>query len=378
MKISFIPLLIAASLAIGIFTSRASAADKVDTIKISGVVTYVNGKIQLSSLDYAVEKEGWLRDELSKRGVKLEWYPVSGAATGPLTNEAFANHIIQFASYGDLPSIILNSNGAGETTQLLVPTSPEDVYLLVPKDSTAKSIDDLKGKRIAIHKGRPWELSLLRLLDSKGLTYSDFQIYNIDPQAGAAALASNGIDGLCTLSAYGLEDKGFAKIIWSTKEAPHDWKVGIGIWGATDFIKQQPELTQLVVTAYVKAALWASQDANKDELIKARTVTGASESQIRRSYDDPSLSWHDRWSPLFTDEVYNHYKVDIGYSFDKKITRRSIDVNELLNPSFVNQALTDLKLQAYWTAPKTNSVTQSPAPSTQLSGSPASTVSLNK
>ena len=378
MKISLLPLVLASLFVGSLFASRASAADKIDTIKISGVVTYANGKIQLSSLDYAVEKEGWLRGELEKRGVKLEWYPVSGTATGPLTNEAFANHIIQFASYGDLPSIILNSNGAGETTQLLVPTSPEDAYLLVPKDSTAKSIDDLKGKRIAIHKGRPWELSLLRLLDSKGLTYGDFQVYNIDPQAGAAALASGGVDGLCTLSAYGLEDKGFAKIIWSTKEAPHDWKVGIGIWGATVFIKQQPELTQLVVTAYVRAALWASQDANKDELIKARTQTGASESQIRRSYEDPSLSWHDRWSPLFTPEVYNHYKVDIGYSFDKKITRRAIDVNELLNPTFVNQALSDLKLQAYWPEAKAGSVTQAPAASTQSPGAPATAVSLNK
>ncbi len=375
MKNSIITFFVAALIGAGLFSPIAFAADKIDTIKISGVVTYANGKIQLSSLDYAVEKQGWLRSELAKRGIKLEWYPVSGTATGPLTNEAFANHIIQFASYGDLPSIILNSNGAGETTQLLVPFSPEDVYLLVPKDSTAKSIEDIKGKRIAIHKGRPWELSLLRLLDSKGLTYGDFQVYNIDPQAGAAALASNGIDALCTLSAYGLEDKGFAKIIWSTKEAPLDWKIGVGIWGATDFIKQQPELTQLVVTAYVKGAVWASQEANKEELIKARTYTGASESQIRRSYDDPVLTWHDRWSPLFTDEVYNHYKVDIGYAFDKKITRRAIDVNELLNTSFVNQAISDLKLQDYWQKPKPGVVSQGTASATPNS---TAAISLNK
>ena len=378
MKIPSISLILAVFFAGSFFATHLAAADKIDTIKISGVVTYANGKIQLSSLDYAVEKQGWLRSELAKRGIKLEWYPVSGSATGPLTNEAFANHIIQFASYGDLPSIILNSNGAGETTQLLVPFSPEDAYLLVPTDSPAKSIEDLKGKRIAIHKGRPWELSLLRLLDSKGLTYGDFQVYNIDPQAGAAALASGGVDALCTLSAYGIEDKGFAKIIWSTKEEPHDWKVGVGVWGATDFIKQQPELTQLVVTAYVKGAVWASQDANKDELIKARTYTGASESQIRRSYDDPSLTWHDRWSPVFTDEVYNHYKVDIGYALDKKITRRAIDVNELLNSSFVTQALSDLKLQDFWPDTKAGALTQTSASSSQLSPSPASAVSLNK
>lgn len=354
------------------------AADQPDTIRISGTVTYANGKIQLSGLDYAVEKEGWLRSELVKRGIKLEWYPVSGTATGPLTNEAFANHVIQFASYGDLPSIILNSNGAGETTQLLVPESSEDAYLVVPQDSTAKSIDDLKGKRIAIHKGRPWELPLLRLLDSRGLTYNDFQIYNINPEAGASALVTGGVDGLFTLSAYGLEDKGVAKIIWSTKDAPHDWKIAIGIWGATDFINKQPELTQLVVTAYVKAAFWVSHDENKEEIIKQRTLTGASESQVRRSYEDPSLTWQQRWSPLFSSDVYNHYKVDLGYSFEKKITRKAIDVNDLLNSKFVNQAINDLQLQTYWANPQPGTVTQAAAPPQPISGTSASAVSVNK
>ncbi len=129
------------------------------------------------------------------------------------------------------------------------------------------------------------------------------------------------------------------------------------------------------MTAYVKGAVWASQEANKEELIKARTYTGASESQIRRSYDDPVLTWHDRWSPLFTDEVYNHYKVDIGYAFDKKITRRAIDVNELLNTSFVNQAISDLKLQDYWQKPKPGVVSQGTASATPNS---TAAISLNK
>ena len=82
---------IMAVLSLFIAPVAAIAADQPDTIRISGTVTYANGKIQLSGLDYAVEKEGWLRSELGKRGIKLEWYPVSGTATGPLTNEAFAN-----------------------------------------------------------------------------------------------------------------------------------------------------------------------------------------------------------------------------------------------------------------------------------------------
>jgi len=39
-----------------------------------------------------------------------------------MINEAFANRAIQFASYSDLPSIILNGSGAPVRTVMLVPS----------------------------------------------------------------------------------------------------------------------------------------------------------------------------------------------------------------------------------------------------------------
>jgi ABC-type nitrate/sulfonate/bicarbonate transport system substrate-binding protein len=87
---------------------------------------------------------------------------------GPIINEGFASGTIDIASYGDLPSII--ANAAGVRTELIVPSGRgSDTHLLVPPDSSAQSILDLKGKRIAIHRGRPWELPFSRLIDSVGL-----------------------------------------------------------------------------------------------------------------------------------------------------------------------------------------------------------------
>ena len=43
---------------------------------------YTDGQLQLIGLDYVIEKQGWLREELAKRSIKLEWYrrrpPLSG------------------------------------------------------------------------------------------------------------------------------------------------------------------------------------------------------------------------------------------------------------------------------------------------------------
>jgi len=346
---------------VGLIIPIAAMADSApDTIKIAAVSSFVDGHIRLTGIDAVIEQQGWLRSELAKRGLKFEWYPAPNAAVGPIINEAFSNHLIQFAGYSDLPSIILNGSGAA-TTKLLLPTNPTDAYLIVPEDSSAKSIDDLKGKRLAVMKGRPWEIPLLRLLDSKGLSYSDFQLYNLNPDVTNTAIATGSIDGAVTPQAFDLEAKGVAKIIWSTKNEPLDWKSWGGIWGAGDYVQQHPDITQLVVTAYVKADYWASQPQNHDAVIHLFTLGGRPVSVIQRTYDNPSGTvWKNHWSPLFVPALYAHYREDIAYALNKKIIQKDIDVDSLLDPSFAQEASKELGLAGYWVDPDTTQATAKP------------------
>ena len=339
----------AGSVGLAACAPRAQAS----TLKIAAVSTYAGGKINLTGLDYVIEKQGYLREALGKDNIALQWFQAPNAAVGPIVNEAFASRKIQFAGYSDLPSIILNASNTAGKTKLVVPGEPTDSYLVVPVNSTAKSIEDLKGKRLAIHRGRPWELPLLRLLQSKGLSYKDFQIYNINPDAGAAAVATGGIDALFTVSAFNLEDKGVAKVIWSTAGQPLDWKSWGGTYAARDYLSRDPELAQIVVEAHVKAAWWASQDANKDELIHARTLNGSSERIIRRTYEESGLSWKDYWSPLFAPELYTHYREAVAFARQNGIIQGDIDVDDFLDDRYVKAALKSQNLENYWSANRT-------------------------
>lgn len=322
------------------------------TLKIAVVSSFIDRKVRLTGLDYVIEQQGWLRGELGKRDIKLDWFPAPHAAVGPIVNEAFASRQIQFAGYSDLPSIILNASGSPVKTKLLVPGNPTDAFLVVPVTSTAKTIEDLKGKRLAIHRGRPWELPLLRLLKSKGLSYADFQIYNINPEAGSAAVATGGVDGLFVTSAYALEDKGLGKIVWSTADQPLDWKSWGGTYGSREFLEQQPEVAQLVVTAFVKAAHWASQDENKETFIKLGTLNGTPERVVRRTYDESGISWKERWSPVFAPELREHYVEAVGFAKDQGIIQNTFDVNAFLDDSLVKTALKSEGLETYWSPVK--------------------------
>src|SRR5688572_5230504 len=100
------------------FTAAQAQPVKVVRIATTGYVR--NGKLEVGGTGAPgrVAREGWLERELKKRGIALEWLPVAGD-TGPVINEAFASGRIQFASYGDLPSLILNA--AGVRTQMVLP-----------------------------------------------------------------------------------------------------------------------------------------------------------------------------------------------------------------------------------------------------------------
>ncbi|MDR1647551.1 MAG: ABC transporter substrate-binding protein [Zoogloeaceae bacterium] len=339
-------------IALGAAEHLAHAETWPEAVRI-GVIASIDkaGKTIMAGTSPLVDrviKEGWLEKELTRRGIELEWYPLAGnAGTGSVTNEAFASGRIDFANYGDLPSIVLNAGGV--RTHVIVPSGRgSDMSLLVPVHSKVKSIAELKGKRVSVHKGRPWELGFIKAAESAGLTYGDFQIFNINPQAGTAALASGKVDAHFVNGGELLEIKGIGRIIWSTKGKPLHFKMRAELWGARAFTEKYPATAQLVATAYIKAAHWAAQEENRDEIIRIGTRSGLPEAVVRKDYDDSTLTWKDRWTPRFDQVVYDHYREVTAFARAHKQIRRDVKADELLEPKFVRQALKTLKLEDFW------------------------------
>lgn len=332
--------------------SAPASAKLPETVRIAAVARSAPaGKTVFAGASAQVAQDRWLETELGKLGVRLEWVPVTTNAVAAQVNEGFASKSIDFAHYGDLPSIIANASGL--QTRLVLPGgSLNNTYLVVPPNSTARSIADLKGKRIALHRGRPWEYPFARLLQAHGLKLSDVKILNLNPQVGAAALATGGADAFFTLSdAFVLEDKKVGKIIWASKKAPEDWKMRAELWGDGAFLQRYPQVAQLVVSAYLrehhKAA--AAADAGRDSYIKSEALGGQSEEVVRRELAGDSTQWKDRWSPLFTPAVRAHYAAEAEYAKQAGLIVKPLPVDALFAPQFVKQGLAQLQLQDYWT-----------------------------
>lgn len=334
--------------AIAFLQHRGKAGAEVRTVTIAGIAYPYQGGQVFNGLNGVVIREGWLKDELAKRGVQLAFTPIPTAVGAPLINEGFSGKRIDFASYGDFPAIIAVSGGV--PLKLVTPMGQgQNSYLVVRNGLAAKSIADLKGKRIALHRGRPWELPFSKLLDANGLKLTDFSIVNINPSATPAALASGNVDAAFLLSdGLLLEQKGVGHVIWSTKQAPADWRMRAELFGRGDFVDKNPALTQLVVTAFVRAAAWSAREENRGQVIHDAARGALPEAVVAKDYEESGIPWRDRFSPLFTPNVAGHYRSVADYAFARGLVRNKVDVDSLIDQRFVPQALHDLKLEDFW------------------------------
>ncbi|WNV04142.1 ABC transporter substrate-binding protein [Candidatus Methylospira mobilis] len=343
-----VPALVAIFLSLLLPHTAAYSFEKPEVVRIAAIATNQGGKNVVSGgQSAAIAANGWLEDELKKIGVKFEWYPVSAAVGGPLFNEALANRSADFANYGDFPALIAKAGGID--IKLIVPSGHgTNSYLITAANSPAQSIKDLKGKRIAIHRGRPLELAFSKLVSSNGLKYKDFKIYNVNSQAGAAALAAGDVDALFTGSdAFQLQDNGVGKIIWTSKGTPWKWRAELFV--RKEFADKYPEVTQIVANAYVKASYWASQEENRKEVIRYATLLGTPENVVLRDYEGDGDNWKDRFSPLFDPLTVEHYREAAEFTLAEKLISRKVDVKDLIDTRFLDTALKEQKLEAYWT-----------------------------
>lgn len=327
-----------------------AAAEPPPSVRI-GIVSFTQGgKPVFGGIAGRVVEEGWLEQQLKARGVALEWQALPHANAGPQINEGFSNNSLDFAVRGDLPSVV--ALAAGVPGKLVVPGgSGNNIYLVVPKDSPAQSIDDLKGKRLALHRGRPWEFAFSEFLESKGLALKDFKVSNINPQVGAAAVSAGKVDAAVLLSeAYLLEDKQVGRVLWSSKQGNNDWRLISDLWGTERFVDTQPELTQLVATAWVKASAWLAEEKNADEYYRFSSRAGTPESVLRRDDQGDPVAWKERWAPKTDARLLSHFAALSQYALDNQLITRKPDLSRSLATRFTRQAVIDLGLQDFWPA----------------------------
>jgi sulfonate transport system substrate-binding protein len=339
-------LLLVTAIAAALGTALPSFADegKPTEIRIGVPAAGVGGKPNSggSFIAGTAAQRGILEKEFAKDGIKVSWTFFPGA--GPALNEALANKKVDIgAGNGDLPVTIAWATGL-KTKVVLTSGRFSPVYFVVPASSNAKSLADLKGKTLATFKGTAGQLSLGRVLRKNGLTEKDFRVISQDTYSSQTALSTGDIAG-SIVNPWSLVSRGVARVLIQERNDPLLSTPGT-FWVTDEFERKYPAIVQRVVTALVKEAYWASQEANRETQYKLWSRSGNAYIDYKKDWDGFELKT--RINPLLDPYYFGAFNRAIGQAKEYKLIRKDVTLEDKVQRKYLDNALKELGLENYW------------------------------
>jgi sulfonate transport system substrate-binding protein len=150
---------------------------------------------QKGNAQAVMEAAGVLKDV----SYKIEWKEFAAAA--PLL-EALGAAAIDVGLVGDAPFTFAAAANVPAKAIAAIRQSREGLAILVPENSPIKSIDDLRGKKIATGRGSIGHQLVLAALAAKGWAAGDVQLVFLAPSDAKIAYSQGSVDAWSTWEPY--------------------------------------------------------------------------------------------------------------------------------------------------------------------------------
>jgi sulfonate transport system substrate-binding protein len=290
---------------------------------------------ELKLLEKFLPREGKYRDV----SYDIQWKNFTSGA--PLTNEMVAGKL-DFGAMADFPGSL---NGvafqkAGRRSLFISvlsgSTKGSGNGIVVPVNSPAQSLDDLKGKTISVPFASTSHGMLLRAIQAKGWNpEADVNIITQAPEVAGPALQATKIEAHADFVPFAelFPWRGFARKIFDGAQANAPTFHGALV--DADYAEKYPE----IVVAYLRAAieadrLIAEEPEKYSELIAK--VTGI-EAEVDYLFHGPlGLQTRDvTWKPEYREAVATSIKT-------LKLLKRAdsdLDINQFVTDKFIRAAL---------------------------------------
>ena len=172
-----------------------AAALALGGIGIASAQTVLRVGDQKGNAQAVMEVAGVLKDV----PYKIEWKEFPAAA--PLL-EALSAGAIDTGLVGDAPFTFAAAANVPVKAIAAIRQSREGLAILVPEQSPVKSLDDLRGRKIATGRGSIGHQLVLAALESKGWKPSDVQIVFLAPSDAKVAYTQGSVDAWSTWEPY--------------------------------------------------------------------------------------------------------------------------------------------------------------------------------
>ncbi|MCC9628926.1 aliphatic sulfonate ABC transporter substrate-binding protein [Blastopirellula sp. JC732] len=273
---------------------------------------------------WIAKRKGWLQEALQEAGQgSVQW---STMRDGPLQNEAFAAGLIDVALTADTPAIIGRAAGLDIEVVALAATSPASLAILVPSDSPAKSMADLKGKKIAATKGSFCHHLLALALQRDGLSLSDVQFINMSGPEINVSLQTGQIDAGVTWEPY------ISQILSSGKMRV--LMDGAGLKSGNEVIavnktlvEQSPEVVQTILAAFQRGHQFLQEHPNEAAKLIAEDVN-LEPAQVEEAFNKIIFF------PKIDEGTMSEFEATQKFLHELGVNRKTVDIAQFVDLQF--------------------------------------------
>ncbi|MEE1819395.1 aliphatic sulfonate ABC transporter substrate-binding protein [Streptomyces sp. SP18ES09] len=211
-------------------------------------------------------KDGLIQKELGGTTLKPSTFNA-----GPSEIEALNGGSLDIGFIGPSPSINAYVKSKGQNLRIISGSASGGVKLVVNKDKI-KTLDDLKGKRIATpQKGNTQDVALLNWISEKGWKVDpesgkgDVSVVRTDNKVTPDAFKSGSIDGAWVPepTASKLVAEGGSVLLDETSLWPDKKFVITNVIVSQKFLSEHPDVVEAVLRGTVKTNAWINANPDK-------------------------------------------------------------------------------------------------------------------
>lgn len=234
-------------------TEKTGELNKTDHLNIA--LQPIPGYLPVTVL----QDKGWLEEALAEAGYDNVEVTYTEFESGPPENEAFASGTQDLGVMGNVPTISGAAAGQSRSIIGVAYNGEKTEAVIVPKDSEIKDVKELKGKNIGLVVGSIAQDYLDRLLEKEGIASADVNLVNLAVSEQLNALATGQVDAIVTWqpTLAKAEAQEIGKVL---VDGTGVYKCENLISGNAEYIEENPEIVQIFVQQYARAAAEVSNN----------------------------------------------------------------------------------------------------------------------
>jgi aliphatic sulfonates family ABC transporter substrate-binding protein len=210
---------------------------------------------QKTAILLVVKAQKLLEQRFGPKGVNVKWVEF---AFGPPLLEAINAGAVDYGYTGDSPPIFAQAARAKIAYAAVIPTRGYGQAIVVPANSPAKTLPDLKGKKIAVAKGSSAHNLLVSALEAEKIGWREIEAVYLAPADAASAFARGAID------AWSIWDPFYAIAEIKQKARPLPIDPAATIQNSyflvnRDFLRDHADIVAAINEEVAKATQWATK-----------------------------------------------------------------------------------------------------------------------